>query len=65
MGLKTGKPKRGKQMRVSEICKHCSKQSKGGKCMCKDYMTCSDCPMPRRVMLMDMEKTGYSKEESE
>lgn len=52
-------------MRESGICKHCSKQSKRGRCVCKDYMTCRDCPMPRRVMLMDMEKTGYSKEESE
>lgn len=64
MGLKTG-IKRGKQMMESGICKHCSKQSKGGRCVCKDYMTCRDCPMPRRVMLRDMEKTGYSKEESE
>lgn len=52
-------------MRESEICKHCSKQSKGGICVCKDYMACRDCPMPRRVMLMDMEMTEYSKEESE
>lgn len=47
-----------------DSCKHCINLSKDG-CKCEDSMTCHACPMPRRVMLMDMVVSEGSEEESE
>lgn len=40
--------------RTSEVCLYC-RMYRGG-CTCFDYKKCSDCPMPRKVIIMDQHR---------
>lgn len=39
-------------MTDKRICPHCMNHRKG-KCECDDYLKCRDCPMPRKVLILE------------